>query len=109
MSADENKELYDPLGNAIIISETLLSSVGEEKVQDEVIGVIKQPAVVIAMTNQTEYYYLSSETWTDTSVVAAVRLDGHLLANRYIKHPAPKLVTELYARGRVLNLRLGNR
>jgi hypothetical protein len=104
-----NLLLIDPLGNEVILPETLCDFTKLEvdacEVYDKPSRVIEAPAIMLeVMQGPAENYYYRSLGWESNLLIVTKKIEGKWTAHKVMKNPSGKQLSDIYKKSREVSL-----
>jgi hypothetical protein len=96
------KTIRDPLGNEVVIPQTVLDFdkhiIQSEDVMDDVSRVIERPIMIFRRNaEQSQLYYLRAIGWNRTMLIGAQKNTDHFEVTGYEIDPPIERITELHS------------
>lgn len=101
------KLVTDPLGNEILIQQTIVDFkdriIGPEEIFDDITKVIEKPIMIFKMDRDgTQLYYLRAIGWNKTMLLGVQKNNAHFEVISFEIDPSIERITELHQAGQRL-------
>jgi len=101
------KIVNDPLGNRIIIQQTVLNFnehiIQPEEILDDISKVIERPIMLFKMSEENvQLYYLRAIGWNKTMLLHVQKNNAHFEVRSYEIDPTIERINELHRKGQQL-------
>ena len=101
------KLISDPLGNEILVRETVLDLdehlIESEEIFDDISKVIEKPIMLFKLNDEDiQLYYLRAVGWNKTLLLGVKKINAHYEAVNYEMDPPIERINELHMKGQRL-------